>query len=201
MTRHQKGVSSMTTKSIQKQQEQDAKKAAFRALVLQIDTGLKAEQATAEEGEHTAQLARVAQSPSLAGLQRYSPLNQLLILAQCPHATDTAGYIGWKERGYQVRKGEKAIYVVAPHEKKQTEGKEGGQGDDPRAVGFHRTPVFDISQVDPITQDDQAAAQAATYDVDAADEADMRAYEAQAPEGGESKREEPDAATSESAVQ
>jgi antirestriction protein ArdC len=171
-TSERRSLTTMTTNH-RKQQGQNPRKAAFMELVTRIDAGLKAEQAAAKEGKYTAQLKRVAQTPALAGLQRYSPLNQLLILSQCPHATDTAGYVGWQERGYQVRKGEKAIYIVAPHEKRKAEGEEGEE--DNRPVGFHRTPVFDISQVVPIKEGDQEEIEPAAD-----------------PEGGEENAGEPD---------
>src|SRR5437588_10206181 len=46
--------------------------------------------------------------------RRYSFGNQLLIAAQCPDATRVAGYKKWRELGRQVRRGEKAIRILAP---------------------------------------------------------------------------------------
>jgi len=127
--------------------EQAEKTAAFRAMAQQLKGEL-------EEGKHKERLARIERDPSLEGLQRYSPLNQLLIVTQCPHATETYGYIAWQERGYQVRKGEKGIMIIAPHEKKG--GKAEGQGDEStQAIGFHRIAVFDRSQVNPISDGTQ----------------------------------------------
>lgn len=46
---------------------------------------------------------------SMAAFRRFSFSNQMLIAAQCPHATHVAGYRKWQELGRQVRKGERAI--------------------------------------------------------------------------------------------
>jgi hypothetical protein len=48
------------------------------------------------------------------GLSRYSVNNQLLIALARPDATFVAGCWAWLELGYQVRKGEKAIWILAP---------------------------------------------------------------------------------------
>ncbi len=38
----------------------------------------------------------------------------MLISMQCPDATQVAGFRRWQELGRQVRKGEKAIRILAP---------------------------------------------------------------------------------------
>jgi hypothetical protein len=48
------------------------------------------------------------------GLSRYSLSNQLLIALACPQATFVAGFRAWLELGYCVRKGERAIRIMAP---------------------------------------------------------------------------------------
>ena len=50
----------------------------------------------------------------MSRFRRYSLSNQLLILAQCPHATDVRGYRAWQRAGRQVRKGEHGIAIWAP---------------------------------------------------------------------------------------
>ena len=137
MTTTTKGRGGRKPTEAQKAQAQE-KAAAFKTLAAQLSGELK-------EGKHTERLARVAHDAP--GLERYSPLNQLLILAQCPEATETYGYVEWKQRGYQVRKGESGIAIRAPHQRRKAataEGEEGG------GVGFHRIYVFDRSQVEPI---------------------------------------------------
>jgi hypothetical protein len=47
------------------------------------------------------------------GLSRYSVNNQLLIALARPDATFVAGFRAWLELGYQVREGEKAIWILA----------------------------------------------------------------------------------------
>jgi N-terminal domain of anti-restriction factor ArdC len=49
-----------------------------------------------------------------AGLARLSLNNQLLVALSRPDATFVAGFKAWLQLGYCVRKGEKAIRIVAP---------------------------------------------------------------------------------------
>ena len=48
------------------------------------------------------------------GLARLSVNNQLLVALSRPDATFVAGFRAWLKLGYCVRKGEKAIRIVAP---------------------------------------------------------------------------------------
>ncbi len=51
---------------------------------------------------------------AMAKFHHYSFGNALLILVQCPHATNVAGYGTWKQLGRQVKRGEKGILILAP---------------------------------------------------------------------------------------
>lgn len=91
-------------------------------------------------------------------LHHYSFLNTLLILSAKPEATLVAGFGAWKERGHSVRKGEKAIKVLAPILRKVPLLDPAGnpvvdeQGKPRLArqmVGVMPVPVFDASQVEP----------------------------------------------------
>lgn len=108
-----------------------------------------------KEGKHTERLVKVQKE--LPGLERYSPLNQMLILKQCPHATEVHGYQEWKQYGFQVRKGEESIGICAPRTKTGEDGEK-------KVTGFHRASVFDRSQVDPIS--DQQPAETPDYTID-----------------------------------
>jgi N-terminal domain of anti-restriction factor ArdC len=86
------------------------------------------------------------------GLSRYSFGNQLLIAMQCPDANYVAGFRAFLELGRCVRKGERAIRILAPMaiRSKDTEGaRERGQEDGyTRRVVFRAVPVFDVSQTE-----------------------------------------------------
>jgi hypothetical protein len=75
--------------------------------------------------------------------------NQLLVAMSCPEATFVAGFKAWLALGYCVRKGEKAIRIIAPMALNSR------QTDDPEApdsrprVLFKGVSVFDRSQVVP----------------------------------------------------
>ncbi len=77
--------------------------------------------------------------------RRYSAGNVLLISAQRPEATRVAGFRSWRDHGRTVRKGEHAIWILAPMIHAAT-------GDDPettpRVRGFKWVPVFDVAQTD-----------------------------------------------------
>ena len=74
----------------------------------------------------------------------YSFGNVLLIAAQCHGATRVAGFNAWRKLNRFVRKGEKAIWVLAPMIYKNAE-----DGETDRVIrGFKFVPVFDIAQTD-----------------------------------------------------
>jgi antirestriction protein ArdC len=60
-------------------------------------------------GEEWRRMLRMA-----ARMRQYSLNNVLLILVQRPDATQVAGYRTWQALGYQVRRGETGISILAP---------------------------------------------------------------------------------------
>jgi hypothetical protein len=48
-----------------------------------------------------------------AGLRRLSLSNQLLVAMACPEATFVSGFKAWLRLGYAVRRGERAIAIIA----------------------------------------------------------------------------------------
>jgi antirestriction protein ArdC len=79
---------------------------------------------------------------------QYSFHNIRLIVTQCPGATRVASFRTWRSLERPVRKGEKAIYILAPLLRR--EAGSGTEGDEDRRVvrGFKFVPVFDLSQTD-----------------------------------------------------
>ena len=80
------------------------------------------------------------------GLARYSINNQLLIALVRPDASFVAGFRSWLELGYQVGKGEKAIWILAPLTIKERDRASGEETGETRTV-FRAVPVFDRAQV------------------------------------------------------
>ena len=80
------------------------------------------------------------------GLARYSVNNQLLIALARPDATFVAGFRSWLELGYQVGKGEKAIWILAPLKIKERDRASGEETGETRTL-FRAVPVFDRAQV------------------------------------------------------
>lgn len=78
----------------------------------------------------------------------YSFNNTMLIMLQCPHASLVAGYKAWSTKfKRQVRKGEKAIKILAPCTHKKTIEKD-GEEKEVAWTSFRAVNVFDISQTD-----------------------------------------------------
>lgn len=77
-----------------------------------------------------------------ARFHRYSYANTLLILRQRPAASAVAGFATWRALGRSVRRGERAIWIVAPVFERR------GPAAERRVVGFRRVAVFDVSQTD-----------------------------------------------------
>ena len=86
---------------------------------------------------------------SRAGLARLSLSNQLLVALARPDASFVAGFRAWLDLGYCVRKGEKAIRIVAPmpvKERDRATGEETGE----TITLFKGVSVFDAQQVEPL---------------------------------------------------
>jgi len=80
-----------------------------------------------------------------AQFHSYSFRNVLLIAAQRHEATRVAGFRAWQRMNRFVRKGEKAIFVLAPMVYRATEE----SADDERVIrGFKYVAVFDVAQTD-----------------------------------------------------
>lgn len=84
-----------------------------------------------------------------AKFHQYSFGNVLLILAQKPDAARVAGYRTWQSLGRQVKKGEKAIRIIAPaYAKKREQVDEAGEELERQVAFFRSASVFDISQTE-----------------------------------------------------
>ena len=90
---------------------------------------------------------------STNGLARYSFGNQLLIAMQRPDATYVAGFRAFLQLNRCVRKGERAIRILAPmsvrtrQPEAQPSGSDAG-GEQSRRTVFRAVSVFDVSQTD-----------------------------------------------------
>ncbi len=92
---------------------------------------------------------------STNGLSRYSFGNQLLIAMQRPDATYVAGFRAFLDLNRCVRKGERAIRILAPMSVRTGETatqRSGIDSDDDRSrrTVFRAVSVFDVSQTDPL---------------------------------------------------
>jgi hypothetical protein len=73
----------------------------------------------------------------------YSFNNTCLILDQCPHASQIAGFQSWKKLDRSVKKGEKGIRILAPIVRKDPDCP-----DEIASIAFKSVSVFDISQTE-----------------------------------------------------
>ncbi len=89
----------------------------------------------------------------------YSLNNTMLIYAQMEEATHVAGFDKWKEMGYRIKKGSKAIKILAPQKYKfmvvdgrrvfyrqMTKEQKERTGEHVSGLNFYPVAVFDISQ-------------------------------------------------------
>ncbi len=84
---------------------------------------------------------------SLAKFHSYSFYNQIILcFAGC---SQVAGYKKWKELGRTVRKGGKAVWILAPWLKKVEVETDGEEKKEKKLLhGFFSVPVFDIGQTE-----------------------------------------------------
>jgi antirestriction protein ArdC len=87
-----------------------------------------------------------------SAFHNYSFNNVMLIFMQCPNAERVAGYKTWQKLKRQVRKGEKAIKILAPipfKYEKEVEKEDGGKDTkEVKGITFRAIPVFDVGQTD-----------------------------------------------------
>jgi antirestriction protein ArdC len=101
---------------------------------------------------------------TMSRFHHYSFGNAMLILSQRRDATAVAGFNDWKNKfGRTVKKGEKAIWILAPMVKntKGTDEESGREIEERRVIGFRAVPVFDVSQTegDPLPESPAIARQ------------------------------------------
>ena len=138
---------------------QEARTDRLEALHQQLAAGVEA----IRDGQAWADWLTVA-----SRLHTYSFNNQILIAMQKPEARMVAGYGAWQAMGRQVRKGEKAIWILAPVTRRARTDADGTLDSDDLAgtspapdpattgagrgrgsvVGFRGAGVFDVSQTD-----------------------------------------------------
>jgi hypothetical protein len=112
----------------------DFEKPDVRALVEQLSRGVEQ---LGDEGKWEEFLAAQAR------FHRYSFANTMLILQQFPDATTVAGFNTWRGMGRAVRRGERAIWIVAPVLERS-----GKASTEREIAGFRRVAVFDLSQTE-----------------------------------------------------
>lgn len=73
-----------------------------------------------------------------ARMDRYSTANTLLIMKQCPEATQLKDYNDWADSKVQIKEGAKAISILEPVEYTRQNGTQG--------ISYNVKKVFDVSQ-------------------------------------------------------
>jgi antirestriction protein ArdC len=82
-----------------------------------------------------------------ARFHRYSFANTVLILCQCPTASRVAGFHTWRRLGRQVRRGEHAIWILAPVTRR-VDADDASEQSTRVVAGFRPVPVFAEDQTD-----------------------------------------------------
>ncbi|WP_188761009.1 ArdC-like ssDNA-binding domain-containing protein [Cnuibacter physcomitrellae] len=87
----------------------------------------------------------------------YSLSNVLLLLQQCPEASQVAGFRKWLTLGRAVRKGERGLRIIGYSTKKGTRLNDDGEEEETRSPRFPILSVFDVSQTDVVDAELAAA--------------------------------------------
>ena len=85
-----------------------------------------------------------------ARFHHYSFSNTVLLLAQDPAATRVAGFHTWRRLGRHVRRGQSALWILAPITRRVAADDVDDQPADARRVvtAFRPVPVFDVAQTE-----------------------------------------------------
>ena len=79
-----------------------------------------------------------------------------MIALQCSQATYVCGFKAWLELGDRVRKGERAIRILAPQKVRLASDEQTEDDVEETRIFFRAIPVFDRSQVDALPDRDPA---------------------------------------------
>lgn len=83
---------------------------------------------------------------SMVKFHQYSFYNQMILMFH--RCSQVAGYKRWQELGRTVKKGSKAVWILAPaYYKKKVENEE-GEEEEVRKLYFRSVPVFDIADTE-----------------------------------------------------
>jgi antirestriction protein ArdC len=85
---------------------------------------------------------------AIGRFHRYSLCNAMLIASQKSNASYVAGFRTWNQLGRFVKKGEKAILILAPIVRRKTEAEKDSEDNAVSIAGFRAAYVFDVSQTD-----------------------------------------------------
>lgn len=85
---------------------------------------------------------------TMGRFHNYSFGNVMAIAMQRPDAVRVAGFHTWKDMGRNVKKGEKAIRILAPMIGKSKDAALEGEENKARVFGFRGVCVFDIAQTE-----------------------------------------------------
>lgn len=87
---------------------------------------------------------------AVAAASGYSERNASLIVGQCQGATEAHSFRAWTERGRVVRKGEKALYILAPTKRTKARGEKAETTDDgqPLVAEGHEATGESADEVD-----------------------------------------------------
>lgn len=86
---------------------------------------------------------------SMSNFYNYSFHNCLLIRSQLPTAIQVASFKKWKKLGRTVKRGQHALWVLAPTKFKiEVKSEEEEDPDTREGISFHQVPVFDASQTE-----------------------------------------------------
>jgi len=83
-------------------------------------------------------------------LKRYSARNQILIRLQRPEAQIVKGRKGWLNENRILKKGSKAIWILAPKKRRLKKTEDEDNEEKETIEGFFFIPVFDLNDTKPL---------------------------------------------------
>jgi len=99
--------------------------------------------ATLEALEFTPDIRQQLELTMPEDLKRYSPRNQLLIRLQRPEVKQVKGRRQWFMENRKLKKGCKAIWILAPSTKKKKAAADSNEEDEETLKGFFFIPIYD----------------------------------------------------------